>query len=132
MQRPGFMTRAGFLSSYSHYDMTAPDPARRVHHDLHDRRQPGPAAPRRVTMIQPPAGNVLDGAREDRRAGESVVELHGLPHRTSSTRPATCMENYDAIGAWQTVDKLGNGAINPVADVNFGDGNIKKITTPRS
>ena len=23
-QRPGFMTRAGFLSSYSHYDATSP------------------------------------------------------------------------------------------------------------
>ena len=24
VQRPGFMTRAGFLSSYAHYDTTAP------------------------------------------------------------------------------------------------------------
>jgi hypothetical protein len=28
---------------------------------------------------------------------------------------------------WQTVDKLGNGPINPVATVNFGDGNRKEI-----
>jgi len=37
------------------------------------------------------------------------------------------LENYDSIGAWQTVDKLGNGAIDPVATVNFGDGNTKQI-----
>ena len=41
--------------------------------------------------------------------------------------PGYVMENYDAIGAWQTVDKLGNGAIDPVATVNFGDGNTKQI-----
>ena len=35
------------------------------------------------------------------------------------------MENYDTIGKWQTVDKLGDGAINPVATVNFGNGNMQ-------
>ncbi len=31
VQRPGFLTRVGFLSSYSHFADDGPDPARRVH-----------------------------------------------------------------------------------------------------
>ena len=30
--------------------------------------------------------------------------------------PGFVLENYDAIGAWQTMDKLGGGPIDPVAD----------------
>jgi hypothetical protein len=40
--------------------------------------------------------------------------------------PGYVLENYDAIGKWQTVDPLG-GPINPVATVNFGNGNVKQI-----
>jgi len=36
------------------------------------------------------------------------------------------LENYDAIGKWQTVDPLG-GTIDPVADVSFGDGRVREI-----
>ena len=48
-------------------------------------------------------------------------------HTAIVNPPGYVMENYDAIGAWQTVDKLGNGPIDPVATVNFGDGNTKQI-----
>jgi hypothetical protein len=37
------------------------------------------------------------------------------------------MENYDAIGAWQTTDKLGNAPIDATATVNFGGGVKKEI-----
>jgi hypothetical protein len=46
--------------------------------------------------------------------------------------PGFAMENYDAIGKWQTVDPRG-GAIDAsvtTATVNFGDGNSKPITSP--
>jgi hypothetical protein len=46
--------------------------------------------------------------------------------------PGFALENYDAIGKWQTVDPRG-GAIDAsvtTATVNFGDGKSKEITSP--
>ena len=47
MQRPGFLTRAGFLSSYSHYDATGPILRGAFITIFTARRRPGPAAARR-------------------------------------------------------------------------------------
>ena len=78
------------------------------------------------TMIQPPAGTYATvRERTDALVNQSSTCM-GC-HTGIVNPPGYVMENYDAIGAWQTVDKLGNGAINPVATVNFGDGNTKQI-----
>ncbi|HXU00949.1 MAG TPA: DUF1592 domain-containing protein [Polyangia bacterium] len=126
VQRPGFMTRAGFLASYSHYDMTAPILRGAFITIFMIGVDPGPPAPG-ATMIQPPAGNyptVRDRTDALVNQGASCMGCH----TNVINPPGYVMENYDAIGAWQTVDKLGNGAINPVATVNFGDGNTKQIS----
>ena len=76
---------------------------------------PGPPTPRRDD--DPAAGRQLhDRARAGPTRSSISRRAAWAATPTSSTRPATCMENYDAIGTWQTVDKLGTGPINPVAD----------------
>ena len=47
-KRPGFLTRVAFLSTFSHFDATEPDPSRRVHHRARPRRpgrRPRPGVP---------------------------------------------------------------------------------------
>jgi len=127
VQRPGFMTRAGFLASYSHYDMTAPILRGAFITIFMIGVDPGPPAAG-ATMIQPPPGNYsTQRERTDALVNQSSSCM-GC-HTNVINPPGYVMENYDAIGAWQTMDKLGTpaGTINPVATVNFGDGNIKEI-----
>ena len=126
VQRPGFMTRAGFLSSYAHFDVTAPILRGAFISIFMIGVNPGAPDPT-FTMIQPPPGNyatVRD--RTDALVNQSATCM-GC-HTAVVNPPGYVMENYDAVGAWQTVDKLGNGAINPVATVNFGDGDVKQIS----
>ena len=125
MQRPGFLTRAGFLSSYAHYDTTAPI-LRGAYINLNlIGINPGPPVPGAFTLM-PPTG-VYSTNRERTEALTSQSASCAGCHANILNPPGFVLENYDAIGAWQTVDKLGNGAINPVATVNFGDGIIKEI-----
>jgi hypothetical protein len=125
VQRPGFMTRAGFLSSYAHYDDTAPILRGAFITIFMIGVDPGPPLPG-ATMIQPPAGTYATvRARTDALVNQSSSCM-GC-HTNVINPPGYVMENYDAIGMWQTVDKLGNGPIDPVATVNFGDGNRKEI-----
>ena len=75
---------------------------------------PGPPLPG-ATMIQPPAGTYTT----DRERTEALVNQSASCmgcHTNVINPPGFVLENYDAIGAWQTVDKLGDGPINPVAD----------------
>jgi len=125
VQRPGFLTRAGFLSSYSHYDMTAPI-LRGAFISLYMiGLDPGPPPPG-AFMITPPAGQYLTNRERTEALVNQSASCMGC-HTTLIDPPGFVLENYDAIGAWQTIDKLGAGPINPVADVNFGDGKVKTI-----
>jgi Protein of unknown function (DUF1592)/Protein of unknown function (DUF1588)/Protein of unknown function (DUF1595) len=126
VQRPGFMTRAGFLASYSHFDMTAPILRGAFITIYMIGVNPGAPDPS-FTMLKAPAGTyptVRD--MTDALVNQSATCM-GC-HTAVVNPPGYVMENYDAVGAWQTTDKLGNGAINPVATVNFGDGNVKQIS----
>jgi hypothetical protein len=125
VQRPGFLTRAGFLSSYSHYDMTAPI-LRGAFISLYlTGVDPGPPPPG-AFMITPPAGQYLTNRERTEALVNQSASCMGC-HTNVIDPPGFVLENYDAIGAWQTIDKLGLGPINPVADVNFGNGNTKTI-----
>jgi hypothetical protein len=125
-QRPGFLTRAGFLSSYSHYDSTAP-----ILRGAFITRyllgvDPGPPPP--STMLPPPPNDALTN-RERTEVLTSQSTACMACHTNILNPPGYVMENYDAIGKWQVMDPLG-GPINPVATVNFGDGNSKQINNP--
>jgi hypothetical protein len=124
VQRPGFLTRAGFLSSYSHYAQTAPMlrgafiTVNMIGFD------PGPPLPN-DTMILPPPGDY----RTQREMTEALTAQSAscqACHQQVINPSGFVLETYDAIGKWQTTDVLG-GPINPVADVAFGDGKIKTI-----
>jgi len=125
-QRPGFMTRVGFLSSYAGYDATSPILRGAFISVYMLGVNPGPPIPGATMMT-------VDGAFQTQR--EYVEEL---------TKPTACtgchtiinppgfvMESYDGIGQWQTLDPRG-GAIDATvttATVNFGDGKSVETTT---
>ena len=125
VQRPGFMTRAGFLSSYGHYEDTAPILRGAYITIFMIGVDPGPPQ-QGATMMQPPAGTYTTVRERTDALVNQATSCMGC-HTAIINPPGYVLENYDAIGAWQTVDKLGNGAIDPVATVNFGDGNRKEI-----
>src|SRR5690606_37091001 len=125
-QRPGFLTRLGFLSSFSRYETTSPIlrgayvTVRLVGVD------PGPPVPGVEDSPRP------EGTFNTER--EVVDELTSPPscsncHQTVVNPPGYVLEWYDAVGSWQTVDQLG-GPIDGTADVVFGPENTKTISSP--
>jgi hypothetical protein len=126
-QRPGFLTRAGFLSSFSNFDATSPI-LRGAFITVNILGvDPGPPAPEALTTPAPP------GEYKSRRAYiEALTGQVGCAHchMPFVNPPGFALENYDAIGAWQTTDRLGD-PINSAATVTFSEDNVKDITTPR-
>jgi hypothetical protein len=127
MQRPGFMTRAGFLSSYAGYDATSPILRGAFIAVYMLGVNPGPPIPGATMMT-------VSGDFKTQRA---YVEALTKPAACTGCHsiinpPGFALENYDGIGKWQTIDPRG-GAIDSsitTATVNFGDGKTKPITTP--
>ena len=125
-RRPGFLTRAGFLSSYSSYAATSPI----LRGAFITTKLLGidPGAPDANALNTPiPPGNY----RTQREAIEALTSPAACKacHATFVNPPGFVLERYDAVGRWQDVDPLG-GAISGTADVHLGAGNIKTITTP--
>ena len=126
-QRPGFMTRVGFLSSYAGYNATSPILR---------------GAFISVYMLGVNPGAPIPGATMMTVSGDFKTQR---AYVEALTKPAACtgchtiinppgfaLENYDGIGKWQTVDPRG-GAIDAsvtTATVNFGDGKTKEISSP--
>ncbi|WP_437521979.1 DUF1592 domain-containing protein [Sorangium sp. So ce726] len=124
-ERPGFLTRVGFLSSYSRYDATNPIlrgafVATRL---LGLSLAPVPGA----SETPRPAGP-FSTEREAVEALTSTAECAGC-HSTYINPPGFVLERYDAVGKVQTIDPLG-GPIDGTADVTFGADDVKKITSP--
>jgi hypothetical protein len=125
-QRPGFMTRAGFLSSYAGYEATSPILRGAFISVYMLGVNPGPPIPGATMMT-------VEGDFQTQRA---YVEALTTPAactgcHTIINPPGFVMESYDGIGKLQTVDPRG-GAIDATvttATVNFGDGKTKEITS---
>jgi hypothetical protein len=126
-QRPGFMTRVGFLSSYAGYNATSPILRGAFISVYMLGVNPGPPIPGATMMT-------VSGNFKTQRA---YVEALTKPStctgcHTVINPPGFALENYDGIGKWQTVDPRG-GAIDAsvtTATVNFGDGKTKEISSP--
>lgn len=126
-RRPGFMTRAGFLNSYSGYNATSPILR---------------GAFISVYMLGVNPGAPIPGATSMTVDGDFATQRAYIEELTKPTQCAGChtaiinppgfvMESYDAIGGWQTVDPRG-GAIDASVTTNtvdFGDGKTKQITS---
>jgi hypothetical protein len=126
-QRPGFMTRVGFLSSYAGYDATSPILRGAFLATYMLGINPGPPLPGATMMT-------VSGNFKTQR--EYVEAL---------TKPAACqgchviinplgfaMEHYDGIGKWQTMDPRG-GVIDASvtnATVMLGDGRSAPVSSP--
>lgn len=126
-QRPGFLTRVGFLSSFSSYDTTSPI-LRGAFITAHligvDPGAPDPEA----IKVPLPEGNFVTQR-------EVIDELTSPPgcatcHRKIINPPGYVLERYDSVGGWQTVDPLG-GEIDGTADVLFGPETVETISSPR-
>lgn len=126
-QRPGFMTRLGFLSSYSHYGDTSPI-LRGAFIVIYMLGVNVPPPPPGAAMTPQPPGNYTT----NRQKVEALVQMSGTDcvscHTNVINPPGFVLENFNGIGQWQTKDQLG-GTIDATATVNFGDGNSEAVTS---
>lgn len=126
-ERPGFLTRVGFLSSFSSYDTTSPilRGAFITGHVIGV--DPGAPDPEALKVPLP------EGDFQTQR--EVIDELTSPPgcatcHRRIINPPGYVLEWYDSVGGWQTTDPLG-GPIDGTAEVIFGPDTVETITSPR-
>jgi hypothetical protein len=125
-QRPGFLTRVGFLQSYSHFEATSP--ILRGAYITVNIIGVNPGAPDPdVFLTPPPAGTYLtERAYVEALTGQAACTGCHTPYVNP---PGFVLENYDAVGSWQTVDPR-SGPINTTADVYFTETEAKTITSP--
>jgi len=124
--RPGFLTRAGFLSSYSGPEATSPIlrgsyiTIRMLGVD------PGPPSENALTTKAPDI--VYTSQRQYIEALTSPLECTGC-HTKYINPPGFALENYNSVGKWQDTDPLG-APINPTTDVTFAEDNKVKVESP--
>lgn len=111
-QRPGFLTRAAFLSSYSGFTKTSPI----LRGAFIGQKFLGatPVPPVAGVPTEPPPGEYKTRREEVDKLTEPTE--CAACHHTAINPPGYVMEMYDAMGAIQTVDPLG-GPIDMVAEV---------------
>ena len=124
--RPGLLTRVAFLASFSNSASTAPmiRGGYLLTRGFGLELPPPPAEP---IGSAPPDGEYQTNRQytEALTSPRNCQECHAL-----YVNPfGFALENYDAIGSWQTVDPLG-GPIDPLANVFVGD-DIVPVSTPR-
>jgi len=125
-QRPGFLTRVGFLASYSAGASTSPILRGAFVTTKILAVELGDPPPEAADTPIPPGNYTTQ---------RQVTEAHTAPpncagcHAGYINPAGFVMENYDSVGKWQTVDPL-TGPIVTTADVVFSDTNIKTIATP--
>jgi len=125
-ERPGILTRVGFLSSFSHFDVTSPILRGAFVANNVLGVNPGPptldagevSLPEGDYTTQRQIVEALTSVRADCAACHALLNPAGF-----------VLENFDTVGSWQEVDPLG-GPIDPVADVSFADGSSKTISSP--
>lgn len=126
--RPGFLTRAGFLSSYSSYGSTSPILR---------------GAYIAVSLLNVNPGAPVPGAIDKRVDGQFMTQRAYVEALTEREQPCKgchsilnplgyVLEGYDAVGKWQTTDLRGGpiDASVTTATVDFGDNVTKSISSP--
>ncbi|HEY6081498.1 MAG TPA: DUF1592 domain-containing protein [Polyangiaceae bacterium] len=123
--RPGFLTRLGFLSSFSNFDGTSPILRGAFITVNMLGVDPGPPNPDAL-QVAVPNGNYTTR----RQYTEALTQRPGCQHCHTPfiNPPGFVLETYDAIGRIQTVDPMG-GPIDSTATVTFADGNVKPMSS---
>jgi hypothetical protein len=115
-KRPGFLTRAGFLSTFSHDATSSPILRGAFITQVVLAIPVGDPDPSFIGMT-PPAGVTYKTYREAMEALTKGAPCNGC-HTAKVNPPGFVMERFNAVGAWQDTDPLG-GAINSTADVTL-------------
>jgi hypothetical protein len=124
--RPGFLTRAAFLAGYTAPEWTSPI-LRGAYITIKMLGvDPGPPSENALTTKAPDI--VYTSQRQYVEELTRPAECTGC-HTKFINPPGFALENFNAIGAWQTTDRLG-GPINPAAEVTFAEDNKKLVSTP--
>jgi hypothetical protein len=125
-KRPGFMTRIGFLGTFSHTDTSSPILRGAFITGRVLGIPTGTPDPSFLGMT-PPAADY----KTNREATEALTS--GSPCNTCHTSkvnpPGFVLERFDAVGDWQDKDQLG-GDINSTADVMLSTTLTKTLSTP--
>jgi hypothetical protein len=127
MERPGFLTRVAFLSSFAGYAATSPI----LRGSFVSRNvlgiDTGPPSP--AAVLPPVPSGEYQTNREYIQALTSPPECAGC-HEPYLNPPGFVLERYDAVGGVQVIDPLG-GPIDTVANVIVNaDEEPKRIATP--
>jgi hypothetical protein len=127
-QRPGFLTRLGFLDSYSSYNRTSP-----ILRGAFIMKQilgydPGAPPAGAVNTPLPAQSADLDTNRKQVDAQTSSSACAGC-HHTFINPPGFVLEAFNAVGQSQTTEAGTGAAIDTVADVVI-DGNSVHMTGP--
>jgi hypothetical protein len=134
-QRPGFLTRTGFLQSYSHFEATSP--ILRGAYITVNILGVNPGAPDPNFFLTPPPAGTYYTERSYVEALTAAPTCTGC-HTPYVNPPGFVMENYDAIGKWQTQDPraalagdASQGTINATATVTFAADREVEVTSAR-
>ncbi|KYF66421.1 hypothetical protein BE11_46610 [Sorangium cellulosum] len=127
VERPGFLTRVGFLNAYSSYNRTSP--ILRGVFITKDVLGIDPGTPPPGALETPlPEGADLDTNRK-RVDAQTAGAACAACHHSFINPPGFVMEAYDAVGAWQTHEAPTGAPIDTVADVRI-DGEPVKVASP--
>jgi len=126
MQRPGFLTRVGFLNAYSYYNRTSP-----IHRGAFIEKQVlgtpiGTPPPGAEQTALPPATTDLNTNRKqvDAQTTGGVCESC---HHTFINPAGFALENFNAVGTWQTTEQANGAPIDTAGDVSI-DGQLQHVT----
>jgi hypothetical protein len=127
-KRPGFLTRIGFLSTFSHEDSSSPI-LRGAFINNRVLGIPTGTPDPSFLGVKPPAGTYTT----NRQATEALTNVApcNTCHTAKVNPPGFVLERFNAVGTWQDKDALG-GDINSTADVMLSANPLttKTLTTP--
>jgi hypothetical protein len=118
MQRPGFLTRVGFLNAYSSYTRTSP-----ILRGAFITKEvlgidPGAPPPGALDTPLPALSADVDTNRKQVDAQTSGATCVGC-HQGFINPPGFVMEQFNAMGEWQTKEADTDAPIDTAADVRF-------------
>ena len=117
-QRPGFLTRLGFLAANAHPERSAP--ALRGAFVIQDILGMNLSPPPHAVATPLPLGPEFHSNRQ-RVAAQTAGTTCDPCHKALLDPPGFVLEAYNAVGAWQTVEADSGATIDTSAEVNLGD-----------